>query len=116
MNGGIRAVMQIAFKSKALRSLCLSVDAMDERYGAETGAALRRCLADLRAAETLADVPLLKMAPHVGPKERLRIAIAGRFSLQVGANRRHPPTNAAGTVDWPKVDRVLLDRIIESDA
>ncbi len=31
---------------------------MDERYGAQGGAILRRFLADIRAAERLSDIPL----------------------------------------------------------
>ena len=69
--------MEIAFRTKALRGVCLNGDAMNERFGPERAALLRRCLADLRAAAALGEVPLL--ATEVGGA-----SLCGKISLGPG--------------------------------
>jgi hypothetical protein len=104
--------MEIAFKTNALRTICLSATAMDERYGVEQGALLRRCLADMRAAECFRDVPLLDLSPVSG---RLYaegvVRVAPDLKIVLKANHRKLPQLECGEVDWCSVDRVVIQKI-----
>ena len=62
LGSGTLNIMEIAFRTKALRTVCLNEKAMDERFGAQAGALLRRWLADIRAADCLRDVPLIRLS------------------------------------------------------
>src|SRR5690349_5407074 len=104
--------MEIAFQTKALRTVCLSGDAMDKRYGAEGGALLRERLADIRAAECLRDAPLLTLSPVPG-------SLGGEMAINVGAgltiifkaNQLRPPKLRDGGIDWYRINRILIQRI-----
>ncbi len=85
---------------------------MDEQFGAEGGAVLRRCLTDIRVAGCLGEVPLLAM-----PQEPA--SFSGEVSVEIGAgmtvvlkaNHQRPPSLKGGGIDWPRVDRILIQRI-----
>ncbi|MGF7212612.1 hypothetical protein GGE65_007247 [Skermanella aerolata] len=104
--------MEIAFKTKGLRAVCLSVTEIDERYGAESGALLRRWLADIRAAECLSDVPLLSLSwiPSNLSGEVV-VDVGAGLKVVLKANHQKPPKFANGEIDWSRVDRVLIHRI-----
>ena len=104
--------MEIAFRTKTLRGVCLNGDAMDERYGPERAALLRRCLADLRAAATLGEVPLL--ATEVGGNScgsDVLLRLGKGISISVSAGHKTPPRLTDGAIDWPRVERVLIERV-----
>jgi hypothetical protein len=104
--------MEIAFQTKALRAVCLSEAAMDERYGADGGALLRVCLADMRAAGCLGDMPLLALSP-------VSASVGGEVAVDLGAglrvffkaNHQKPPKFRDGGIDWRHVGRILIQRI-----
>jgi hypothetical protein len=105
-------IMEIAFRTKALRTVCLSKESMDKRYGAEGGALLRRRLADIRAAECLGEVPLLTMSPVCNsPDGEVAIVVGAGLILVVRANHQSAPKLKGGGVDWARVDRILIQRI-----
>jgi hypothetical protein len=104
--------MEIAFRTKVLRTVCLSAKAMDERYGAEGGALLRRCLADMRAAECLGDIPLLALLPRAGSLgEEAAVDVGAGLTVVLKANHQRPPKLAGGKIDWSGVARILIQRI-----
>jgi hypothetical protein len=92
--------------------MCLSKEAMDERYGPEGGGLLRDRLADMRAAECIGDLPLLILSPI---RERLdteaAITIGDGLTVVIKANHSKPPKFANGAVEWGRVDRILIQRI-----
>lgn len=51
--------MEVAFQTERLRNICLNLQAAEETLGNELARVLRRIIADLRAADVLADAPLL---------------------------------------------------------
>lgn len=104
--------MEIAFQTKALRTVCLNAEAMDELYGADGGALLRRCLADMRAVECLGDLPLLalSLAP-TGLGDEAAVDVGAGLTVVLKANHRRPPRLADGEIDWSAVNRILIDRI-----
>jgi hypothetical protein len=103
---------EIAFRTKALRAICLSKDKIDKRYGAERGAMLRRLLADMRAAECLGDVPLCEVSDK-GDREEgdATISVGKGLMLIVTANHRNPPRTKTGSIDWFNVGRILVEQI-----
>ncbi len=104
--------MEIAFRTKALRGMCLSGDAMDKQYGPERGASLRRCLADMRAACALNEVPLLATEMERGTfGEEIAYGLGKGMSIVIRANHKTPPRLPDGSVNWPLVERVLLQQI-----
>jgi len=104
--------MEIAFRTKALRTLCLNKEAMDDRYGAENAARLRVWLADLRAAQSIGDAPLLHLAPLLGNLgDEAIMTIGAGLNAIVRANHQRPPKLANGDVDWLNVERLLIQKI-----
>lgn len=104
--------MEIAFRTKTLRGVCLNGDAMDERYGPERAALLRRCLADLRAAATPGEVPLF--ATEAGANtfgSVVSLDLGKGVSIKVSAGHKKPPRLPGGAIDWPRVERVLIERV-----
>lgn len=108
--------MEIAFRTKALREVCLNGRMMDERFGAEGAAALRRCLADIRAAECVGDVPFLDLSPSSAKLgSEAKIVLDGRLVVVLRANHQKPPTTTNGETDWARVGRILIQRIERHD-
>lgn len=86
---------------------------MDERYGAEGGALLRRWLADARAAGCLGDMPL-SPAPN-GSGEKAVVELGAGLRIFVKANHRKPPKLVGGKIDWSSVARILIQRIVKGN-
>ena len=104
--------MEIAFRKKMLRGVCLNGDAMDERYGPERAALLRRCLADLRAAATLGEVPLVAKEPASGSfGSQMSLGLGKGVRILVSAGHKKPPSLPGGAIDWPRVERILIERV-----
>lgn len=104
--------MEIAFRTRSLRGVCLNGDAMDERFGPERAALLRRCLADLRAAATLGEVPLIETeAGGDAFGSEVSLGLGKGVSISVSAGHKTPPRVAGGAIDWPRVERVLIERV-----
>lgn len=115
VDSGAFNTMEVAFKTKVLRTVCLSATAMDQRYGAEGGELLRRWLADIRAAECLGDVPLL--APSLTFRrfsDEVLVDLAGALKVIFKANHQKPPKRMDGEIEWSSVDRILIQRIGEA--
>ena len=109
--------MEIAFRTKALRTLCMSKEAMDQRYGAEGGALLRVHLADLRAAEQLGDLPWLPLLSSDSKRSRTEAVVVMGAGLKIvfRANHREPPRTADGGIDWFQVERICIQRIEQTN-
>lgn len=104
--------MEIAFRTKALRTVCLSGEAMDERYGAEGAALLRARIADIRAAECLGDLPLPAPSPVPGSLgDEAAMSVGAGLTLVFKVNHQKPPKLADGGVHWGRVERILIQRI-----
>lgn len=108
--------MEIAFRTKALREVCLNGRIMDQRFGAEGAAVLRRCIADIRAAESVGDVPLLNLSPSPAKLgHEAQIALDNGLVILVRANHQKPPKKRNGEIDWLRVGRILIQRIESRD-
>jgi proteic killer suppression protein len=102
--------MQIEFASQDLAELCLSERRAVRELGKPCAKKLFARLADLAAADRVAD--LVTGHPHP-----LRGDRSGQFSLRLeGAKRlvfgpaNEPiPANDDGSIDWPRVTRVRIE-------
>lgn len=109
--------MEIAFRTKALRAMCLSGKKMIEQFGAEGATTLKGRLADLRAAECLDDVQLATVLPFTdGAGANAILDLSSGIRLIVRANHKNPPKRCDGGINWSEVYRILIERIIRTDA
>ncbi|NOG73667.1 hypothetical protein [Roseicella sp. DB1501] len=90
---------------------------MVEQYGAASAATLKGRLADIRAAESLCDVPLVTLLLLTnGIADGATLDLGSNLRLVVKANHKRPPTLADGSIDWPSVQRILIQRVEKIDA
>jgi plasmid maintenance system killer protein len=107
--------VEIAFAKKSLRQLCESERTARRSLGARVAERLKRRLADLRAANCVADLV-------AGRPRELQSAEPGQMSVDLGdgfklvfsANHSPAPLVGGGSVNWSKVNRVKI-LSIESD-
>lgn len=101
--------MILAFRTQTLRAVCEDDGKAVRRLGSAAAAVLRERLADLRAAMTIADLPVGRpmIGPH--PGDVLTFVLAEGVRMVWKANQ--PKTrNLAddGSVDWTLTTRIQL--------
>lgn len=85
---------------------------MDERFGPELAELLRERLADMRAAETLSDVPLVRIVePAASLEKEVALDLGAGVQLILKPGSLEPPVRADGAVHWKGLDRVIIQRI-----
>ncbi len=90
---------------------------MNERFGPERAELLRERFADMRAAETLSDVPLARIVEPAAILERdVTLDLGTGVQLILRPGSLEPPVRADGAVDWEGLDRVIIQRIEVSHA
>jgi hypothetical protein len=109
--GGIVAILNLAFASKALRSLCEDKSIAERKLGVASAGRLIRRLADLRAADSLADILAGGLVQYLWPEtSELSFGLNGsRLVLRV--NHHVVPVDDLGDIDWKRVTRVKIVRI-----
>jgi len=106
-------LMELSFRTRTLRSLCESEDKAAALYGVEVAAALRRRLADLRAARTVEDLVAGKRWLDGHEQENLHLGITGGHELHCKPNHRNPPRDEHGLIAWGGVHRLQVVDIEE---
>lgn len=109
--------MELAFDSKSIRTLCESATHAEVQFGPAAAEALRRRLADLRAAVSLDDL-------LVTPARLLRnddssvmiVDFCAGHQLVLCVNHPKPPKMPNGSIDWANVCRIKLLRIERHDS
>ncbi len=104
--------MELAFASKALRSICEDQDRAAEFLGQVAAEHLHARLADLRAADTISD--LVAGNPTISPQEddvRLHIAIGSTHELVCSVNHARLRRLPQADLDWSEVRRLRIDVI-----
>ncbi len=97
--------MEVTFATKEIRNVCTSVREAESAHGIGVANALRRILADLRAAKFLAEFALLySLEIH---SETIQIAIGEGTNLTLSVAHRIIPLRH-GMVDASKVHRVMV--------
>ncbi len=81
-----------------------------QELGADRAAALKRRLADLRAARVLDDLPF-GYRPDSDHHDWLAIDLDSETAVFLQANHRKNPTDDQANIDWPKVRRLKVAKI-----
>jgi hypothetical protein len=104
--------MQIAFSSSELRALCEDTDSVQLQWGIAVAGMIRRRLADLQAATTIAD--MVASTPQFvgsGENEQVFIYLTPKIFLALTPNLNDKGTFQNGKVVWQKVGRVKILKI-----
>lgn len=102
-------MLEIAFDSRNLRSLCESESIAQSELGIDVAALLKRRLADLRAATSISDV--LAGKPRIidaNSGKNVKINLAQGRILVICANHPTNPLTSSDLVDWSRVSRVKI--------
>jgi hypothetical protein len=97
--------LELAFETKPLREICESQEKAKQQLGARIAAVLKDRLADLRAAATVADLPLGE--PHKVSGGYV-LELSDEFRLIVSPNHKSNPVLSSGAIDWAKVSRIKI--------
>lgn len=107
-DGGL---LELAFSTKALRTLCENEAAATQALGAERAEGLKRRLADLRAAYHAGELVAGRPRQAADSKDHLEVDISDGSSLVLCSNHSTTPRLDSGGVDWSNVTRVKALRI-----
>jgi len=104
--------LEVAFRSKELRSTCESPARAKRELGESAAAALRRYLADLEAVETVAELVEMGLEfESCGSKVGLiRFGLSEGRHLYCEVNHQHVPMSGKA-IDWTKVSRLKVIHI-----
>jgi hypothetical protein len=102
--------LELAFDSRALRTVCESEAEARRELGTAMADILKRRLADLRAATSVRD--LVAGNPRVGPDGQIMLLdLADGYRLVIKANHINNPLTGTAGLDWEQVTRVKIIRI-----
>jgi len=105
-------IVQLAFETAHLRTLCeSSADAIRE-LGDEVASALRDRLADLDSAVSIKDI--LVGRPQAFDTGDLVIELTAAYRLLCRANHPSNPKTTSDVINWEKVSRVKIVDIFKS--
>ena len=105
-------MLELAFATKDLRSLCEDAACAYERYSPVVAETLVRRLADLRAASNPVELPFAEpRLAAAGDSEHVVIALAEGHSLVISASHKKIPREADGSVAWKYVSRIIILRL-----
>lgn len=106
--------IQLAFQDETLRRVCESTVSAKRRYGELVASSLHARLADLRAADSPADLVALGFASIDSfDRERIHIFLNDDYRIYAKANH-NPQPSKQGQLDWTKVTRIKI-LLIERD-
>lgn len=104
-------MLELAFATKELRTLCEDSACALETYGPTVASALWARLADLRAASNPLDLPFEVSRGTGSDVAHLIVALAQGYVLVLAANHPKPPVAADGSMTWERVSRVIILRL-----
>jgi hypothetical protein len=109
---GRLTVVVLAFASLSLRALCEDAAQADTELGLAAGQALRRRVADLRAATSPSDLIVGKpCVVHDGNHEVMSLSLDDDFRVKLVANHAKNPRTTENQIDWAKVSRIKIVEI-----
>ena len=103
--------LEIAFKTRELRTLCEIHSHARGALGEDTAIALKRRLADIRAAATVADLVVGRPRLCNDSTACMMLDLGSTHRLVFCANHPSNPTSEAGDVDWLRVSRVRIEAL-----
>lgn len=107
--------MEIAFNTLTIRSLCEDEAEAEKYFGKDLSQALKRRLADIRAATSISDLVVGTPSPlSNGDRDKMCIELSPWTHLVFCANHRKNPCTDGGEIDWKKVTRIKIMAIGEN--
>ena len=111
-------LLDVHFATKRFEKTCIDARVMNRTYGPERAKQLRKRLAQLRAAETLADMRRLPGARcHALTEDRQgqqSVDLDGPYRLIFVPADEAPPDGPDGRLDWDRVTAVVLIEIVDT--
>jgi hypothetical protein len=104
--------LELAFETKLLREICESEQKARQELGIKVAEALKRRLADLRAATSVEDLPVAKPRKNSGT---CVVDLPQGYRLVFVPNHTKNPMLKPRTVDWARVGRIKILRIENTD-
>lgn len=102
-------MLELAFESSELRSVCEDAAYAESRFGAIVAEALVSRLADIRAADHLLELPFVSVRQSdEQSQEKAVITLPMGRLLVIAVNHPKPPLAADGSLDWKRVIRVKI--------
>lgn len=108
-----RYMMELAFITRRLRSVCEDENMATDLYGTRVATALHGRLADLRAAGTIADLVAGRPFLTDGAHPTVTLTIVGDLHLVCRVNHATPLREESGAIKWHAVRRLRIDAIRE---
>jgi hypothetical protein len=102
--------MEIAFSTQSLRSICENEAVMNQKLGRAAAQAFQVCLADLRAATTVADVTANYATEFVSGSD-IELAPTEGLRVRLRANDSRIKKSKGNPVDWNVVSRLKIMEI-----
>jgi len=100
--------IQLAFQDENLRKVCESTISAKRKYGGLAGQSLHARLADLKAADSPADLVDWGFAEFDRAfADRIIIFLDDKYRVHLTANH-NPPPGTLGKLDWLQVTRVKI--------
>jgi hypothetical protein len=103
--------MELAFRTKKLRTLCQEHDKAVGMMGEPAADVLRTRIADLRAVTYLADLPVGRPEVVNGVRPQLRFELRAGWSLLMVVSHERVPRTDAGDLDPARVRRAQVQEI-----
>lgn len=101
-------VLELSFDAKPLRDICESEETAKRKLGPAVARELKRCLADLRAAASIEDLPMANMQKG---EDSCVFDLASSCRLVVIPSHIKNPLLESGVIDWATVRRIKVVRI-----
>ena len=103
--------MEIAFASRRLRAVCEDGTVAAMNLDAAVNDVLQDRLADLRAADSILDLPGVEPEMLEVPEATVRIPLVDGYALVAKPNHRQPPRLPDGSTAWNRVRRLQITGI-----
>lgn len=108
-------ILIFAFEEKEVRDTCLDQEKATRLYGHEIADGLQHRLADIEAADRIADLIAGRPA-QIDGTDLYKLDICDTHRLIFCQNHGKCPTTQSGQVDWPNVRRIKITSIERHDA
>lgn len=105
-------MLELAFDKRPLREICEREDKAKRHLGESVADKLKRRLADLRAAASVADLVAGRPRELSGScPSHIAVDLCEGYRIVFSANHTANPVLNTGDVDWSRVTRVKILRI-----
>ena len=103
----------MAFIDRAIRDICEKEAEAQKRYSSSVVKSLQNRLSDLLVASWIEDMPSPPIFFLDGVEPRYRVNLTEGFYIELACAHGRPPTLGDGSINWEKVRKVLILRILK---